>query len=324
MKIRILVILCLFALYACKKKSESKISEPSTVEQEQKEPVPALKFANTSAFLFTYRTKGTETIETNPVEMSNCQDDLPSEFIVSPGYYKLYMECYHFDEPGLYRFVDADQKATQRLVGSSDWRDIASAMAWVQTHGARDNALSYDELLELAKGDKLLLTCGNISKFFVSLLRTFGIRSRVVHSLTLDEWNSYDNGHTMLEVMNDDGTWVLLDVDMNRTFAIAGEEINLLRFSRSISLDNVDFNFIANDTNNNVSYYNPLIERIFGSEKRWYKRIGQVPIICDVTDCFFTAAEENVQRVQEYYANTLEYLNSKDFEARLYTSYLKK
>ena len=47
----------------------------------------------------------------------------------------------------------------------------------------------------------------------------YNIRARFVLTLTLDPWNSYDNGHSMIEVYREDlKKWVLYDVDENAYF----------------------------------------------------------------------------------------------------------
>ena len=43
-----------------------------------------------------------------------------------------------------------------------------------------------------------------------------GVKSRLVSSLTLDSWNSYDNGHIMIEVFRPElKKWVVYDIDLS-------------------------------------------------------------------------------------------------------------
>ena len=58
------------------------------------------------------------------------------------------------------------------------------------------------------------------------------IESRVVQTLTVEDWNSYNNGHTMIEIYRHDfNKWVLYDLDNNAYFSANQIPLSLLEFS---------------------------------------------------------------------------------------------
>jgi len=103
--------------------------------------------------------------------------------------------------------------------GEKEVEHLISALSWITIHGNEDNALSFDKKTYKALHSKLIVTCGYASLWGSEILRNKGIRNRIVSTLTLDEWNLYDNGHTMLEVWEENlNKWVVYDIDNGKSF----------------------------------------------------------------------------------------------------------
>ena len=74
-----------------------------------------------------------------------------------------------------------------------------------------------------ALNSKIFGTCGTITIWIQEILESNNIKSRIVQTLTLDDWNTYDNGHTMIEVYHNDlQKWILYDLDSNVYFSKNG------------------------------------------------------------------------------------------------------
>ena len=70
-------------------------------------------------------------------------------------------------EPGIY--------ITENCI-QDNFTALLSSIAWIHTHGNRDDGLPYFKLKEKAKHSKLFLTCGYISKFTHEILDELGIK----------------------------------------------------------------------------------------------------------------------------------------------------
>lgn len=252
--------------------------------------------------------------------------ELPESLIIPPGKYNFYGNTYELQKEGLYRFVYPPKENKQRIVYDRNLTALLSSLSWIVSHGNSDNSKSNDELTRKAMKSKLFLTCGKISSWAHYILNTQGINSRVVAGLTLDEWNSYDNGHTLIEVYRKEyNKWVVYDLDQNAYFLHNGEPLSLIEFAnysasgnyeiRYISSDiRVDIsNFLARDTNYDYAF---VAERKVNSLKLWYKRVMQVPMIRDGSYYYFF---DNTHRSRiESYSSSYRYMDEEQFMEKFY------
>lgn len=86
--------------------------------------------------------------------------------------------------------------------------------------------------LEVQKGIHLIrnldLSCGAASHLVQNYLSIAGIQSREVVLLTTDEWNDYNNGHTMLGIL-ENSSWYIYDVSKDVYFTdTTGTRISFL------------------------------------------------------------------------------------------------
>ena len=169
-----------------------------------------------------------------------------------------------------------------------------SSICWIEIHtnGKNDDIYLNEQLDEIVKDRILKMTCGNISLYTQHLLSSLNINSRIVLGMTIDEWNNYDNGHTLIEVFVDrEKEWILYDVDNNCKFYNKNNKpLSIYELSNIInSGEEYEIEFIATDPSFNSSYDIGTIDFLFYSEhlsgeqnlRKWYDRVMQVPLIAD-------------------------------------------
>jgi hypothetical protein len=220
---------------------------------------------------------------------------IPGQLVITPGTYAFAGGSYDLQREGLYRFVFPDKTNLQRIVYETDIDSFLSAISWTHSHGNSDDQKSMQELTEKALHSKLLITCSTVSLWAESLLTSRGIKARRVGAVTLDEWNSYDDGHDLVEIWrNKWHKWVLYDLDNSNYFvnrqnkvpmslvefikAVADKDYKIIHISSPIPVD--ASNFKAPDGYDYAFY----MEAILSNIRKWYERVMQVPLIYDDTE----------------------------------------
>ena len=94
---------------------------------------------------------------------------------------------------------------------------LCCLLALLLKHGIQDNILSFKDKMTQVQQRHLLMNCGYTALFVKEILKQHGIRSRIVTSLRKNNINSYDNGHTILEVLIN-GRWMLVDFNTKNLF----------------------------------------------------------------------------------------------------------
>lgn len=202
------------------------------------------------------------------------------------------------------------------ILGCKEVSHIASR----HFHGFKDNSMSYESINNVMKIPKLEMSCGEISNFTVKYLQQKGIEARFIMTLTLDEWNSYNNGHSMVEVW-DGNQWVLWDIDLKNVFMKGGRLLN----AKQLTEFN-DYEIVSFSPADKFSPQSIVIMKQYGldllSEKglrEFYRRCAQVVMIRKDNQFYFTCDPENVKRVKSYPTSTpFHYLPEKDFTEIFY------
>ena len=227
------------------------------------------------------------------------------------------------EKEGLVRFLEVNEELQQRIVYQKDPHALLSGIAWIVSHGRPDGGKSAKEMAEAAKTRKLLMTCGSVSGWAVSVLREHGYQARAVSSLTLENWNTYDNGHGMLELYwKDPGKWVLYDITANAYFTFEGKPLSLVEFAYAVMAEKAyETVRMAADTTLDVSGFRSRdgtadytfhAERIFGDASQWHRHILQVPMI----DGYFFD-EANRAKIEGYSAG-FKYIDKDAFRRKFY------
>ncbi len=146
-------------------------------------------------------------------------DLLFSKHLIFPkGFYTFHGIRYDLTREGLHRILDvANHDSLQLIIYENDVPTLLSSFAWSVKHGNRDDRKPFKSLVKLQRQGNLSMTCGPVSNYVHTHLRRVGIRSRLIHFNRGRNFNSYDNGHILLEVKID-GKWVLADIDNNMLF----------------------------------------------------------------------------------------------------------
>jgi len=237
---------------------------------------------------FVYRAEGTQIYFLRKNKFSLHTKQLPNCLIIQPGLYIFNNEHYDFLSEGLYRCMFPDKNLNQqRIVYQNNMTTLMSSLAWMISHGHRDDGLTYNELYSKATCDKLILTCESIARFSFTLLTQLNIKSRIVGVRTLSPSNGYDDGHYLIEVYRPDlSQWVLYDLDSNVFFTYQNQPLSLIDFLKYVEESNYEINYISSNIRAAVddigikSYNFAFInEARFANLKNWYKRVMQFAFI---------------------------------------------
>ena len=300
----------------------------SLIEMGLKEPIsrPYSQDDNTPQAYFAYQTSINEIIADLSLGDS---EPLPDELLILPGHYAFQNLNYDLTKEGLYRFYLPEIENQQRIVFNGDIDSLLSSIAWIYSHGNSDNNKSIKELDDKVSHSKIFGTCDNISHWIKHILDDQQIKSRVVQTLTVEDWNSYNNGHTMIEVYRHDfNKWVLYDLDNNAYFSANQIPLSLLEFYESINKENYNIHFLADDTKNDISNFKGndgydyafLAESINSNEntlRDWYHRVVQVVIISDSENNYYFYDQKHREQIENY-SNQYKFLEYEEFIQKFY------
>ena len=249
--------------------------------------------------------------------------------IVSAGVYKYGVNSYELKNEGLYRLIIPGVENQQRIIFNDNTISLLSSIAWIYTHGNLDNKKDFSELETLAKSRQIIATCSNISKFVLNILESQNIEARVVSTLTLDEWNSFDNGHTMIEVYERKlNKFILFDLDNNAYFLQNDTPLSLIEFVNAVKSNDYEIKRIAKDPYMAVSGfkskssnfdYNFLMTQLVANDdllKQWYERVIQVPFI-HIDNSYYYYDKQDKDRIESY-SDRYHFVEYKEFINRFY------
>jgi hypothetical protein len=201
---------------------------------------------------------------------------------------------YHVDQEGMYRFLDFRTRQTRNVILylGDMWR-FAGHVSRLQVHGWRHDNQNDAELTETARIGRLSITCGIIARFARHHLEQQGYKTRGVSTKTLDEWDSYDNGHILMEVFDPhEQRWVLFDPDMGCRLLNRGRALNLgevVQLYKSGQKGELNFlSYPAIDTHAETTapkdhaqftLYGDIMLRYPEMRQSWYRHVFQVPLI---------------------------------------------
>ncbi len=270
-----------------------------------------------------YCIKDNQTTTLDLLDAKENTPNLPDTLVISPGLYKVYGKEVNLSE-GLCRIIFPQHSNQQRIVYDSDVKGLLSSIAWVVSHGTKDSFRPIDAWEKKAKAEKLSITCGEIVTLAAKILADFGIQSRLVTTLTLDQWNTYDNGHTLLEVKLDN-VWQLYDLDHNAKLTnLNNNPLTILSFADHVKDNSYKIDLIATDSIVDVSGFKSKkgYDYVFMSEQValetsvWYKRMIQVVMVQDSTGIWFFD-KENRSRIESY-SSSYRYMEKSEFIEKFY------
>jgi len=243
----------------------------------------------------------------------NKSQELPNQIVISPNNYVWFGKNYNCTKSGVYRFSLPQIESRQHVVlDKYDVLSNALNLANIAVRGNKDDTCSMEKLLKNGLIRFLSLTCGPLVNMVENLLLQHGITCRKVHGHTIESMNSYNNGHTMIEIWhNDADKFVVVDLDKKSFFTDRdGKYLSLFELSESIfrklpwkmipggftnSVDLVNFE----DKNTKFNY--GFIEHSFYNRKHTVRsvieRICQIPIIERGSEMVVCAWNKNYEKL---------------------------
>ena len=187
-----------------------------------------------------------EKIELISEKSEKWNEKIPEKLIIPKGKYIFDGKTYDLEKEGIYRFVLPGVENKQRIVFEKNIDALLSSIAWIFSHGNLDDEKTDKEILKKSLYSKISATCGTISEWTINLLNENGVKARIVSSLTLESWNSYDNGHILIEVFKPDlKKWVVYDIDNDAYFTSNKIPLSLIEFVDKIPKDDFTIEYIA-------------------------------------------------------------------------------
>lgn len=240
---------------------------------------------------------------------------------------------YFVEREGLYRFTTIT-RAVRNLIMIEDRNSvmpILKSLSKIQIHGNRDACYSLSEWKKLVLSRYWIsLTCGDISALAGEILKDAGFDSRFVSALTTDSWNTYNNGHCLLEVFFPSlKNWVLVDIDMGYVFLYNDMLADAITFWRCVRhnrqpvfvcLSEKEIDPLWLESNGfSYSHMWRTMVRDIDSKWLWYRRIFQTFGFQDEDNKFVYLAEgKDARRVQQYRGHYSKVVSEKEFINRFY------
>lgn len=187
-------------------------------------------------------------------------------------------------------------------------------------HGYKDDSLYFDEAVKVMKKRKLQMTCGSISNFSFRIFHNHEIPVRFILFLTLDEWNNYNNGHSLIEIC-DQGVWEMYDITFRNCFVKNNRVLNAWETLENIdSVKRIKFSqspvLAKDDLIYNEVDYAPWYEFLVSEDGQefFYKRCFQVLLIRKNGIFYFTCDPKYRERVESYpYCGPFVYMEKSNF-----------
>jgi len=186
-------------------------------------------------------------------------------------------KVYNLDREGLYRFSVISESVRNLIVIRNEMSvmPILEAMALMQVHGNRDSMVKREERKKLLLSRYWIsLTCGCISALTIEVLTDAGFKARSVSSMTVDQWNTYNNGHMTIEVFFPAlSRWVFVDIDMGYIFMSDGQLLDCYNFWQCVK-ENRQPTFVALAPKE----IDPLwLENDYSYTHMWRKIVADIP-----------------------------------------------
>lgn len=227
---------------------------------------------------------------------------MPDELIVNPGVYQKGGASFRLDSEGLVRIVSPDYSTRQLLVSGPEVMALLSGICWLFSHGSRDNELPFARLLEKARGEKLIVTCGTAASFTVSLLAVLGVPARVVMGRTLGEPDSCNDGHVLTEVWMH-GRWSAFDPDRACCYLAGNRRLNIQEMVCHLSCSQLTREVLAAPTPVAPGFFasqgidlTPWHETLFAQPdggEEFLRRTLNIPVITQGGKNFFTTSSQS-------------------------------
>ena len=264
-------------------------------------------------------------LNNNEMKATKAVNELGRSLVISKNVYQFHNKFYDLKEPGIYRFINVPNDVVQKIVPSSIGLENLSNIGHLWNYGIANKKRRFN--LSRLQADEVTAGCALLSTIAKEILSLVGIESRIIGGYTHEKINGYDDGHTMLEVLNNDSKWFLYDPSFYTVFQSEG---NMLNFFEFLLLKDNQSVYLRRLTAKS-GHYNYKIERKdFGmwidfrkknDEEllKWYKRVLCIPVVETFDGCRYSwsSGGSEAQGIKQDYFNTRE-LDLFDVVEKLY------
>lgn len=134
-------------------------------------------------------------------------------------------------------------KSFQVFMGSGNLHDDVELSQLLHYYGSHERNLTVASILKNIGRKRQALICGTASLLVKEVLETTGHQARIVTSLREEDFNSYDNGHTILEISSQKFGWHLYDPGFGGWLKQGDRFLSALDLHNAI-LRNEEFEFV--------------------------------------------------------------------------------
>lgn len=259
---------------------------------------------------------------------------LPAKLIIEPGIYTFYDKQYACEKPGVYRFSKPFKRNEQRLVlYPEDGFKNALLLSLLFIRGNDDDYFSLEKKKRKILNRNLTVSCTAASEMVCEILQTTGFKARLAYTHTLDEPNSFNDSHTMVEICDgSSGRYAVIDVDKKCYFQHETKEIlDLYELCESLNSDDkfeikkgtqtslVDwsgFRDVELKSGFHYQFIEYMISSSFQSTMDFYRRVGGIPMFYD-NGQFYVTSWTHTRETQMAHPEWI-FLTLEDFKSRFY------
>lgn len=250
----------------------------------------------------------------------------PDSLLMNPNIYGFNGPSYDCNAEGLYKYYVVNTNYANRLVYNGNIPKLINSITWLHAQGYHDDTVSYSTALTIAKTRRLRMTCGSIVQFANTLCSNLSVNNRFILLLTLDSWNTYNNGHSLLEV-NDGVGWKLWDIDLRNYFQQGSLDLNAIEFRDAVSVNDYDIvhfsqspilafgDLIYSSYDYSNWYETQFIDEVY--LRQFYSRCAQIVLIKSGSNFYFTSNSSDRIRIESYDPSFI-YMSEVDFMNTFY------
>ncbi len=266
-------------------------------------------------------------------EPSTDAKDLPTSLVMEAAPYQFHGEVFDCRKPGVYRFSKPQVDNQQRIVlDAESVLHTILYLSFLSIRGNRDDRQSFRKLTKHSASRILSMTCGPLSSFVSKICDTIDLKTRIISTHTLEATNSYNNGHTLLEVWVPDlAKYVAVDVDKKCLFKGTENYLDVLELCSSVFLrenfsiehfgSNVRLDaggFVDPKTGFDYQFIELGVYCSSNGIEQCFRRLCNVPYFSNPDGKVFCAWNDQVkERILEIYPDAL-ILSASKFKERFY------
>ena len=273
--------------------------------------------------LVAYRCYGGTVEQLSPVSVpATCT--LANNLIQPAGFVEVQGAVYDLSKEGIYRFYRLPDLSEQRVVCNEGLESLLQMVGYLWSYGDRDQKLSCIEGLQFLTNHRLIALCGNIAECAAAILDMFGVQTRLVAMMTLDEWGGQDDGHTLLEIKDPSDQWFLYDPSTNIVFLHNKKRLSLIEFCHH-RFEKIDLEKLPGNTGyaayatSSYDYDFWIAERMLSEHSllTWYQKAGALPLIVDQGK-LIGSSDFVLDKDQDRVLSRYELMNEKKFRKKFY------